>query len=195
MMDAAGRVVAAHVTVCRRTVGEWPGAQARPRVVGAPAKGVLVARREACSGAQALRRRSREAAPPRPRLAGTRARHRRTVPRLRTRDAREGSAPRRTSRSSSCCSRSRAPSTSGSSSATRSQTTSARTPRAGSSAAVAFVLPVLLLLLAGWLFRHPASVHDNGRIGIGFDAVRRHDRRASATSAAAARSRATGFPR
>ena len=33
---------------------------------------------------------------------------------------------------------------------------------------VAFVMPVLLLLLAGWLFRHPASVHDNGRIGIGF---------------------------
>ncbi len=33
---------------------------------------------------------------------------------------------------------------------------------------VAFVLPVMLLLLAGWLFRHPASVHDNGRIGIGF---------------------------
>ncbi|WP_438353301.1 DNA translocase FtsK [Microbacterium sp. CJ88] len=33
---------------------------------------------------------------------------------------------------------------------------------------LAFIMPVLLLLLAGWLFRHPASVHDNGRIGIGF---------------------------
>lgn len=32
----------------------------------------------------------------------------------------------------------------------------------------AFVLPVLLLILAGWMFRHPATVHDNGRIGIGF---------------------------
>ena len=33
---------------------------------------------------------------------------------------------------------------------------------------VAFIFPVMLLLLAGWLFRHPSSVHDNGRIGIGF---------------------------
>jgi len=33
---------------------------------------------------------------------------------------------------------------------------------------VAFIMPVLLLVLAGWLFRHPASVHDNGRLGIGF---------------------------
>ncbi|WOQ68630.1 DNA translocase FtsK 4TM domain-containing protein [Microbacterium limosum] len=33
---------------------------------------------------------------------------------------------------------------------------------------LAFIVPVMLLILAGWLFRHPATVHDNGRIGIGF---------------------------
>ncbi|WP_066042924.1 FtsK/SpoIIIE family DNA translocase [Herbiconiux solani] len=32
---------------------------------------------------------------------------------------------------------------------------------------VSYALPVILLLLAIWLFRHPSSVHDNGRIGIG----------------------------
>jgi S-DNA-T family DNA segregation ATPase FtsK/SpoIIIE len=31
----------------------------------------------------------------------------------------------------------------------------------------ALVFPVALVLLAGWLFRHPSSVYNNGRVGIG----------------------------
>src|SRR5690554_3593033 len=32
---------------------------------------------------------------------------------------------------------------------------------------LAYALPVIMLLFAVWLFRHPASVNDNGRLGVG----------------------------
>ncbi|MBX3091731.1 MAG: DNA translocase FtsK, partial [Cryobacterium sp.] len=37
----------------------------------------------------------------------------------------------------------------------------------GAFGRLAFALPVILLVLAVWFFRHPSSVNDNGRIGIG----------------------------
>jgi S-DNA-T family DNA segregation ATPase FtsK/SpoIIIE len=32
---------------------------------------------------------------------------------------------------------------------------------------ISYALPVVLIVLAVWLFRHPSSIHDNNRIGIG----------------------------
>jgi len=32
---------------------------------------------------------------------------------------------------------------------------------------LAFALPVILLVFAGWLFRHPSTVYNNGRVGVG----------------------------
>lgn len=32
----------------------------------------------------------------------------------------------------------------------------------------AFIFPITLLILAAWLYRHPPSVYNNGRVGIGF---------------------------
>ena len=38
---------------------------------------------------------------------------------------------------------------------------------AGFFGRLAFALPVILLVFAGWLFRHPSSVYSNGRVGVG----------------------------
>ena len=183
-----GRRGCRRMSADRPTVGGWPGAQARPR-------GRARLRTHRRTRARARRRPRASPRPPSRHphpsatsisLSGRRSSCGRgwasptrpaacsapSVPR----PSRRTSAAT-ASRSCSCCWRSPAPSTSGSSSATRSPPTISAYTVGALIGREAFVLPVLLLMLAGWMFRHPSSVHDNGRVGIGFGLLAGHDRR------------------